>query len=469
MDEIWQQFHRLPRVIRDIAAKPVALTAIEELEGLYPQLDLASLVMRVMVKQVPVDQVATVLQQEHAMAAADAENVAARLRSDIWNSAATYLGLPEPSAAAQPMPTPTPMAQNVPPLAADPAPAVVEPPQPPAIPTIAPRTPMGPLAPAPSLAQEDDDELAHHAARVRQLQTQTGTEDYSAVARDILAEHQLAFGEDLLQKRAESVIKSQLKGMRDEEATREVLQRDPKVGGLGLDADQARLVAHSAAGMVERMKTEGRISATPMPMPPDISELPQAMTQKPQAMPPLRRDFPQDDQPTVLPNVTEAPRPSRPIIRPADIPPPPPPEPAMNIPPAPAPKPVAVVRPQRIQDRPSISDITAPSSTLGPAEEMHEMTLTQFRRMGQGANDITAKMLQKFKNLQNESFALWSEAVRGWRTGEVYSLYLAMGRESLEQGIPITHVIEQRAAKKVAYLSEHEFNALADLNRKLQL
>jgi hypothetical protein len=89
--------------------------------------------------------------------------------------------------------------------------------------------------------------------------------------------------------------------------------------------------------------------------------------------------------------------------------------------------------------------------------------------MGQGANDITAKMLQKFKNLQNESFALWSEAVRGWRTGEVYSLYLAMGRESLEQGIPITHVIEQRAAKKVAYLSEHEFNALADLNRKLQL
>ena len=84
-------------------------------------------------------------------------------------------------------------------------------------------------------------------------------------------------------------------------------------------------------------------------------------------------------------------------------------------------------------------------------------------------NQLRQKILQKFTNLQHESFALWAEAVKGWRGGEVYSLYLSMGRESLEQGIAITQVIERRAAKQLPYLSEHEFNALADLNRKLQL
>lgn len=96
------------------------------------------------------------------------------------------------------------------------------------------------------------------------------------------------------------------------------------------------------------------------------------------------------------------------------------------------------------------------------------MTLMEFRRLGQGANESTKRLLEKFKQLQNESFTMWSEAINGWRQSEVYQLYLAMGRQSMEQAMGITEVIKQRSAANQLYLSEHEFGALADLNRQLQ-
>lgn len=465
MDEIWQQFHRLPRVIRDIAARPQALTTIEQLEDTYPQLDLASFVMRVMIKQVAVADIPAILEKEAKLTPEQAQEVALALRSNVWEAASEYLGL-QPLVASQVPPEPA----RATPVETSPTPPL------PMMEMSQPRAPIGNMAPTPTLSMEDDAELAQHSARVRQLQTASGSEDFSALAQSVLSQHQLAFGDELLRKRAESILKSQMKGMRDETATAELLQRDPKVGGLGLDPDQSRLVAHSVVEVVQRMKTEGRVSATPMPMPPDITELPEAKTEKPAAMPPFHRDgVLSPDDTSKLPNVTEQPRPSRPIVRPPDIPPPPrmpetQPVVVLSNPPAPVEQPTAKsARPARTLDRRTISDITAPSSTLGPAEEMHALTLQQFRRLGQGANDITQKILQKFTNLQHESFALWAEAVKGWRGGEVYSLYLSMGRESLEQGIAITQVIERRAAKQLPYLSEHEFNALADLNRKLQL
>ena len=96
------------------------------------------------------------------------------------------------------------------------------------------------------------------------------------------------------------------------------------------------------------------------------------------------------------------------------------------------------------------------------------MTLTEFRRLGQGANASTARLLERFQQLQHESFTIWADAIIGWRQSEVYQLYLAMGRQSMEQAMGISEVIKRRAAANQLYLSEHEFTALADLNRQLQ-
>jgi len=117
-----------------------------------------------------------------------------------------------------------------------------------------------------------------------------------------------------------------------------------------------------------------------------------------------------------------------------------------------------------------MSDIKRPGAqVMGPAGEMSSMTLMEFRRLGQGAADSTRRLLDKFRHYQKESFALWAQAVAGWRQSEVYRLYLDMGRQSLDQGLPISEVIKQRAASGLPYVSEHEFATIADFNRQLQL
>lgn len=106
---------------------------------------------------------------------------------------------------------------------------------------------------------------------------------------------------------------------------------------------------------------------------------------------------------------------------------------------------------------------------MGPAGEMSSLTLVEFRRLGQGAADSARRLIEKFHHYQKESFALWAQAVNGWRQSEVHRIYLDMGRQSLEQGIPIAKVVQQRAAAGLPYLSEHEFSIVADFNRQLQL
>lgn len=97
------------------------------------------------------------------------------------------------------------------------------------------------------------------------------------------------------------------------------------------------------------------------------------------------------------------------------------------------------------------------------------MTLMEFRRLGQGAAESARRLFEKFQHFQRESFTVWSGAVNGWRQSDVYQLYLAMGRESLERGVPISQVITDRGRTGQAYLSEHEFTIISDLNRQLQL
>ncbi len=123
----------------------------------------------------------------------------------------------------------------------------------------------------------------------------------------------------------------------------------------------------------------------------------------------------------------------------------------------------------RQMDRPTLTDVVRPiAKSYGPAEQMRSMTLIEFRRLGQGADESARHVIDTFKHLQHESFTVWVEAVAGWRQGDICQLYLAMGRESLERGVPIAQVISDRGRNGQPYLSEHEFTVVADLNRQLQ-
>ncbi len=133
------------------------------------------------------------------------------------------------------------------------------------------------------------------------------------------------------------------------------------------------------------------------------------------------------------------------------------------------PSPSPLMQGARITDRPTMSDVVRPTAkTYGPGDEMRSMTLIEFRRLGQGAGDAARRLLDKFQHLQNESYTVWAEALKGWRESDIYQLYLSIGRESMERGVPIAQVIADLGRTGKPYLSEHEFTVLTDLNRQLQ-
>jgi len=514
MADLWQQFHGLPKAIRDGVATPTAIAAVDELEQQHPGVELASFVMRAVVHEFPFSELAGKISTESGIDAATAKSITERLQQDVFTGVvADYLGLGK-APVSQPLPTnPVPIPKSpvnlpmvapvssvavVPPSAlppieklqplkttpvaiptpvkspapivpvvpmVKPAPLVV----PPAVvtPMPQPTSPVGVTAPTTQYSDDDAVEIAKQASKLRSLTNVNPNQDLDSLASQILTEQNLASSDELLQRRSISIIKSRLKGVRTTDEITEMLSRDPKVGGLGLDHEISLTVAAAAEKYATTLKDRGMVRAPEQPAPPTIPAIPTITQQRPTPMPPLHRDE-QPMAPVQVQNFTETARASRPVVRPTDIPvvaPLPTPVVAMKSQPTPA----TVIQRPRGTDRPTVADVVRPQVALGPAEELRSMTLIEFRRLGQGAGDAARKLLDKFQHLQRESFAVWAEAVAGWRQSSVYQLYLTMGRESLETGQPITQIIADRGKNGQPYLSEHEFTVVSDLNRQLQL
>ncbi len=503
MADIWQQFHSLPKAIRNAVATPRAIAVIEELERQHPGLDLASFIMRVMIHELPIDQLAAAVAKEQNLDGPTAEQIVERLKLDVFSGVAEYLGLSMPRPSPTPIPVPvqkgtvapapptrTPVAYRptvtppLPPRPASPSPSPLSRPtaQPrpstiisSSVAVAAPQEPIGPTAPTQAYSDEDAQEIARQAERVKSLSSTAGVSDFDERARMIMRQHNLAFSDELLDRRAAAILKARLKDIRQTEQTKEMLSRDPKVGGLGLDSDLAGIVASAAGKEAQQLKQRGMIRPPALPAAPAPPPVPTVIQQRPAPMPPLRRSGPPENLPIAPPSVTEAPRPSRPIFRPTDIPAPPPilktpPPAAASITPPATPPPVTpMVQGSRLADRPTMADIRKPVKTLGPAEEMRSLSVSDWRRLGQGAVESSRKLLDTFRHLQRESYGLWTEAVAGWRQSDVYQLYLTMGRESLERGAPISQVVTDRGRTGQPMLSEHEFLAISDFNRQLQV
>ncbi|MBI2984258.1 MAG: hypothetical protein HYY50_01390 [Candidatus Kerfeldbacteria bacterium] len=546
MPDIWQQFHQLPRAIRDTVASPQALAAVERLENQYPQLDAANLIMRVMTKEVAIQNLVDTIASEGRLGSEAAASVADTLQREVFGGVHDYLGLDQPTevkpsprrpgfrqttsppaagtqppaqpadSPAPPRPPPVPPAPAAPfaippprvpparqaatdsvgggklerpasgagfrptqyvgepptPLGGAPPPVVAPPPAsvpavgpatvtPPSVatpaPSAQPQPPVGPVAPTQAYSEEDAQEIERHAQRLKSIQASAASLDFDDAARAVIAQHQLAFAGDLLPKRALAIFKARLKDIRNSDDTQVILTRDPKVGGLGLDPDLAANVVASLDELSGQLKSRGMVRPPAPPSPPPPPIVPRAESPRPTPRPPIR---PLPIEPVqAAPAVTAAVPTGPPEIKP----------PSPNVPIRPtAPAGPAMVQRRRVIDRPTVADVTKPSRTYGPAEEMRSLTVADFRRLGQGANDSAAHLLGKFQHLQQESFRLWSEALAGWRQSEIHQLYLAMGRQSLDENIPIREVVQRRARNNQPYLSEHEFTALADLNRQLQ-
>ncbi len=119
------------------------------------------------------------------------------------------------------------------------------------------------------------------------------------------------------------------------------------------------------------------------------------------------------------------------------------------------------------KDTQSIAGVKRPQ-VLDPVEELHAMTLQDFRRLSQDPKEAVQKVYQKIMLLEKESFTKKTAGLENWRDNEVNKLYLQMGRESFGKGVSMQEVIEQRKKVGQDFLVEPEFDALLELNGLLR-
>ena len=115
-----------------------------------------------------------------------------------------------------------------------------------------------------------------------------------------------------------------------------------------------------------------------------------------------------------------------------------------------------------------MEDIKKVTKLGGPLEEVGSMTLVDFRRISEDPEEGVAKIMEMFELLEEDGFSKRLAGVKSWRQSPINKLYLAIGQESIIKQQDIKKIVETRKKDKKEYLSQEEFDAIMELNKKLR-
>ncbi|MEW6610179.1 MAG: hypothetical protein AB1352_00920 [Patescibacteria group bacterium] len=269
------------------------------------------------------------------------------------------------------------------------------------------------------------------------------------------------------------VIVSRLRDVRDLMETKEVLMRPRELGGVNMDNAAAQTLLQFIEERRGAFEDEVRgVKVTPV-KPEEEAPAPLRVPQKEGGGPAIARVAAAPAKPFEVPSlVVKEPRPFvhpsyKPEARSQK------PEAITEVarqavtPPVKVSPPVAPPKAPAAELRSTVTDVRTFRRVMGPIDELKTMTIEDFRRLGATAPMMAAKVVEKIELLADESLLKRNEGVLAWKSSPLHQLYLVVGAESLEKGMDVAHVIEEHVKKKHPVFTKDEFDAIADINRKL--
>lgn len=239
----------------------------------------------------------------------------------------------------------------------------------------------------------------------------------------------------LQRSRLESSILTYLKEVRDEFETEDVLTRGEEKGGVGLGVKEGgEIVYRLKETFPEEKKATFRKYQRNL-KPSLISLKPQARELKPHLLTP---------PPQLVLKKEEKGEEKRNSHLVADVikPPPPPREEKEEI-------------PQGI-------DITAFSNL----SELGKIRREDFAN--RNPNLLVRALIAKVNHLIGKNELKRFKAGEAWRDSPIYKLYIGIGQESITKNQTVNEIAKLRMAQDKPYLTEEEFNAIADISREFQ-
>lgn len=211
-----QKFNTLPKEIKDAVASPEAAAQISAIGKKY-NLDLAVTVMKIVVREIPLEGLSAYFVNLFSLPVESARNLEKDLRKYVFNSIIDYL--------------------------------------------------LGPAA-NPKLVFSEEDEK-----EVKAIAQPVSTEDFDKTVEEavnrVIQKARVSFSDPLLNGKFKQVIKTYLRGTRDKTVTTEALTKASELGGVALSRDAAERAMFLATTELTDLK---RISVPPtnkIPVPED--------------------------------------------------------------------------------------------------------------------------------------------------------------------------------------------------------
>jgi hypothetical protein len=459
-----KKFNGLPAELKQKVSSPRAMAIIEALEKKY-HLALAALIMKVMVKEVGLNDLTAYLRKEN-LTETDALALAKELKEQVFNSLGDYLII------------------KASPTAVSPGPAKFKA----CLPTMEVGPVDEPIVKGASFFFSPDDE-----AEIRELTKKIDTEKKTEVAaekelplktieeklKEIIGQAKINFGSAVLADRFSSILKTYLLGIRNKLEVKSTLIKPFSNGGLSFDEESAQKIMVLADRILsnkpdQTVKNIISYSETRPPKPGISSDKPVILRDAPYDFSKLKKQADKikaDLEKLDTEHELAVPRstPAKPLSKPkSQTPANPPSEAAADAGLMPLIKRRFEAENLGPSQRIRVEDVKYVPKVMGPLDEIKYLDLINFRRLDKDPVRATEKIKTKIDLLEEEGYGKRFEGIKSWRSSPLNKLYLQLGQISIGSNKPIDVIIEERKMKNLQYLSSEEFKAIMDLNKRLR-
>lgn len=505
------KFNNLPKELRDKVSSPAAMAVINALEKKYG-VSLASVVMKVMIKEIAFDSLVDYFGKEFRFGGKQSAALAEELREKVFIAVEDYLGINTTPAVKPGLPVPL-----------DEVPHYI----------IPPKTDKkalekwmnerkADLAPHGSgfyFSTEDEEEVRQLAKRVAGFSSSSQKKISAEEGlKAVVKEAGINFSSEDMKKRFEQVLKTYLHGVRNRVDTKQTLLKSVEVGGLGLENAQADKILQ-AASKYRQEPDQPTLQSSVQASKPETSEKTAPIATEKSATPfGKRRDVDYDfgallrgegledetkkKEIPVEPKKPETPEPlyrEAPLYKDEEKK-----EEKAGV--KEEDKFIDLTKKENLQDQRTIDiarqmrassrvagkengtdiniiqarstangdgrikmeDVKYVPKLTGPIDELREMSILNFRRLSENPREAVLKIKKKIGFLEEESYTKRFEGIKAWRQSPVNRLYLEIGQDSIINKMSVDAIIEKRRQERKPVLSFEEFKAVMDLNKDLR-
>ena len=120
-----------------------------------------------------------------------------------------------------------------------------------------------------------------------------------------------------------------------------------------------------------------------------------------------------------------------------------------------------------ITPRTPVDGVKATPHLRGLVGELENMSLSQFRRMASTPQEATKKIIERLETLKQESFEQKVAGIRAWQASPVMKAYVGLVTESFRARKPLVQIADEKRKSGEDTLTGDEVEALIALNNEL--